>query len=64
MKQDKHDHDRQSNSQSQQSATNSHSSNNSQRTRRDELDVEKLTVAGDPQEQEEPRDHDWGGWRG
>lgn len=57
----KHSHNRESNSET--SAKNSHSNHN-KRKRCNELDVEKLTVAGDPQEQEDPRDHDWGRWRG
>lgn len=61
-KQHEHSHDRESDSET--SAQNSHSNHN-KRVRCDELGVEKLTVAGDPQEeQEEPRDHDWGRRRG
>lgn len=39
-------------------ARNSHSSHN-RHARCDEPNVEKLTVAGDPQEQEDPREHGW-----
>lgn len=60
-KQHKHSHNRESNSET--PAKNSHSNHN-KRVRCNELDVEKLTVAGDPQEQEDPRDHDWSRWRG
>lgn len=63
VKQDKHDHDRQSKSANNQPKTPTAAATTSAQ-RRDELDVEKLTVAGDPQEQEEPRNHDWGGRRG
>lgn len=54
-------HNRESNSET--SAKNSHSNHN-KHVICDELDLEKLTVAGNPQEQEDPRDHDWGWWRG